>query len=228
MKVRTIGTNRASTMARGPCLSKNSLVLSTYACLKNRESGRLNSAGPALRPIRYPTWLPATAAMQTSTTTSSIGCLILLSATSRPTVNSSESPGRKKPMSRPHSAKMTIRVPISPRVSTSWLGSSQDGPSAVTGTATRLPGGARVLTPLDREHLGLTRRPRFARLAVDHEPHGLRASVDHRQHLLVVGGLRPGLEQLGDQCASARHPHRDVRRVAHREGQRRRPGGSGG
>ena len=47
-----MGTNLASTMAFGPCLSKNAYVLSTYPCLKSRESGRLNNAGPALRPIR--------------------------------------------------------------------------------------------------------------------------------------------------------------------------------
>ena len=52
------------------------------------------------------------------------------------------------------------------------------------------------LTPPDRERLGLTRRPRLARLAVDHEPHRLRAPVDHLQHLLVVGGLAPDLNSL--------------------------------
>ena len=52
MKVRTIGTNRASTMARLPYLSKNSAVLSTYFCLKIREFSRWKIAGPALAPIR--------------------------------------------------------------------------------------------------------------------------------------------------------------------------------
>ena len=37
-------------------------------------------------------------------------------------------------MSRPHSAKTMTSRPISPKVEISWSGSSQDGPSAVTGT----------------------------------------------------------------------------------------------
>lgn len=51
MNVRTIGTNRARTMARAPYLSKNSCVLSTYSFLKIFDSGLLNNAGPALRPM---------------------------------------------------------------------------------------------------------------------------------------------------------------------------------
>lgn len=51
MNVRTNGTNRASTTALGPCFSRKSCVLCTYSCLKNRESGRLNSFGPAFQPI---------------------------------------------------------------------------------------------------------------------------------------------------------------------------------
>lgn len=47
MNVRTKGTNRASTTALGPCFSRNSCVLSMYSRLKNFESGRLNSLGPA-------------------------------------------------------------------------------------------------------------------------------------------------------------------------------------
>ena len=30
-----------------------------YFCLKNRESGLLNTFGPSLRPMRYPVWVPA-------------------------------------------------------------------------------------------------------------------------------------------------------------------------
>ena len=51
MTVRTTGTNRPSTMAGGPYFSKNWLVRSTYSGRKNRESGRLKTAGPPRRPI---------------------------------------------------------------------------------------------------------------------------------------------------------------------------------
>ena len=48
--VRTMGTKRASTMVFAPCLSKKTVAFCTYACLKMRESGRLNNAGPTRRP----------------------------------------------------------------------------------------------------------------------------------------------------------------------------------
>jgi hypothetical protein len=51
MNVRTIGTNRASTIARAPYLSKKAMVLSTCSRLNSRESGRLKMRGPVLRPI---------------------------------------------------------------------------------------------------------------------------------------------------------------------------------
>ena len=51
MKVRTIGTKRASTMARLPYFSKNSCVLSTYFFLKSLESSRAKIFGPTLAPI---------------------------------------------------------------------------------------------------------------------------------------------------------------------------------
>src|SRR3954470_14371889 len=52
--------------------------------------------------------------------------------TSSPMVNSSVSPGRKNPTSKPHSAKMiaaAIHGAVAPNASR-WRGSSQDGPSA--------------------------------------------------------------------------------------------------
>ena len=52
VNVRTIGTNRASTMVLAPYLSKNACALSTFSCLKNRESGRRKMAGPTRRPNR--------------------------------------------------------------------------------------------------------------------------------------------------------------------------------
>ncbi len=52
VKVRTIGTNRASTMAFGPYFSKKACALSTFSCLNRRESGRRNSAGPTRWPNR--------------------------------------------------------------------------------------------------------------------------------------------------------------------------------
>ena len=51
MKVRTIGTKRASTMARLPYFSKNSWVLSTYFFLKIFESSRWKIDGPAAAPM---------------------------------------------------------------------------------------------------------------------------------------------------------------------------------
>lgn len=54
-------------------------------------------------------------------------------ATNSPATNSNESPGRKKPMSRPHSAKMIRQTPITangPRVPRMFSGSSQGGSSA--------------------------------------------------------------------------------------------------
>ncbi len=53
-------------------------------------------------------------------------------ATNRPTMNSSESPGRKKPMSSPHSAKMiaiAIQNAAVPNRSR-FCGSSHSGPRA--------------------------------------------------------------------------------------------------
>ena len=52
MNVRTIGTNRAMTMARAPYFSKKPWVFSTYSFLNSLESGLLNSVGPALTPIQ--------------------------------------------------------------------------------------------------------------------------------------------------------------------------------
>ncbi len=52
MNVRTIGTNRAMTIARAPYFSKNSCVLSTYSFLNSLEFGLLNSAGPTFAPIQ--------------------------------------------------------------------------------------------------------------------------------------------------------------------------------
>ena len=49
-KVRTIGTNRASTMVLEPWRSKYWRAFSTYSCLKIRESGRRNSVGPTRLP----------------------------------------------------------------------------------------------------------------------------------------------------------------------------------
>jgi hypothetical protein len=49
--VRTMGTNRASTIVLAPYLSKKPWALSTFSCLNSRESGRWNSRGPTLRPM---------------------------------------------------------------------------------------------------------------------------------------------------------------------------------
>ena len=52
MNVRTIGTNRAMTIARAPYFSKKWPVFSTYTRLNSFESGFRNSAGPAFLPIQ--------------------------------------------------------------------------------------------------------------------------------------------------------------------------------
>ena len=52
VNVRTTGTKRARTSDFGPYFSKNSWAFSTFSCLKRRESGRLKSDGPTLRPKR--------------------------------------------------------------------------------------------------------------------------------------------------------------------------------
>jgi hypothetical protein len=52
MKVRTIGTNRASTMARLPYLSKKPCVFRTCSGLNRRDLGLSNTAGPAACPIQ--------------------------------------------------------------------------------------------------------------------------------------------------------------------------------
>ena len=55
--------------------------------------------------------------------------------TSTPAVNSSVSPGRKKPISSPHSAKTITMMPIRPKSVHDELGSSHDVPRAVTVTS---------------------------------------------------------------------------------------------
>jgi hypothetical protein len=52
MNVRTIGTKRASTMARLPYLSKKPWVLTTCSGLNSRDWGLSKIAGPALYPIQ--------------------------------------------------------------------------------------------------------------------------------------------------------------------------------
>ena len=72
-------------------------------------------------------------------------------ATNRPVTNSSESPGRKNPISRPHSAKMIRQTPISangPRDRTMFSGSSQAGSRArVDVCAASTIAGSSVVTP---------------------------------------------------------------------------------
>jgi hypothetical protein len=61
-KVRTTGMNLASTTVTFPNRSKYPSARSTYSGLNSFDLGRLNSAGPALAPIRYPTSAPMAAA----------------------------------------------------------------------------------------------------------------------------------------------------------------------
>ncbi len=122
VKVRTTGTKRASTIARGPYRSKNSWPLSTLACLKNRESGRLNRDGPTRAPNAYPTWSPTTAAIQMPSSRGTSGRWRLSGKSAgpearNPAVNRSASPGRKNPIRRPDSANTIAKIPRSPKVS---------------------------------------------------------------------------------------------------------------
>lgn len=50
VNVRTMGTKRARTRDLGPYFSKNSWALTTFSCLKRRESGRVKSEGPTFLP----------------------------------------------------------------------------------------------------------------------------------------------------------------------------------
>jgi hypothetical protein len=51
MNVRTIGTNRASTSARGPYFSKKACVSSMYFGFRNRAFGLVNSVVPSTLPM---------------------------------------------------------------------------------------------------------------------------------------------------------------------------------
>src|SRR6266540_3106863 len=108
IRVRTTPTNRASTIAGAPYLAKNASVRSMCRLSTNwrRPSPRRN-ASPSRWPIPYPTMLPSTAAAPISRHTSHTGCRTAPDAANMPMLNSSVSPGRKNPTSRPHSAKIT-------------------------------------------------------------------------------------------------------------------------
>jgi len=81
-----------------------------------RELGRLNTAGPARKPIQYPSKLPRIAAIGRMISGSAKGgeFLKLWVASSSPALNSNVSPGRKKPISSPHSANRITARPIVP------------------------------------------------------------------------------------------------------------------
>ena len=143
-------------MVLAPCRSKKAWALVTFCCLKKRLSGRLNRPGPTLRPNQKPTWSPITAAANaTNATTGRVGRRLPPASEARkPPTNSSESPGRKKPMSRPDSAKMidasSARPPLS-RIDSGFrkLASTSD---RMTGRGYRrpppLPGGSpRAIVP---------------------------------------------------------------------------------
>ena len=111
-------------------MSKKATVLSTYSRLNSRESSRRKIAGPVRRPISYPETLPANAATVSAMQATQSGVLITPVPMSSPTVNSSESPGRKNPSSSPHSANTMAREPHSahgPSVSSQYVASIQEG-----------------------------------------------------------------------------------------------------
>src|SRR5581483_6013946 len=133
MNVRTIGTNRPSTIARLPYFSKNACVRSTCSRLNSRESSRFKIVGPALRPIQYPHRLPSSALATSTRTTSHSGAAMMPVWTNNPAVNSRESPGRKNPTSRPHSANTMRHSPSStygPSARIRYSGSSREAPEA--------------------------------------------------------------------------------------------------
>src|SRR5829696_10239940 len=165
------------------------------------------------------------AASVISRQTSQIGWLIDPCFTRSPAVNSSESPGRKKPTSRPHSAKTTTRIPTRPKLSTSVLGSSHEGPRAEADiregyrrTRRRTRSAA-----ADGERLRLVGRAGLPRPAVDHEAHRVRPAVDDLQHLSVEAAPGPRLEQPRHDGPATRHPDGDVALALDREGKQRRP-----
>ena len=122
-------------MVLAPWRSKKPWALATFCCLNSRLSGRLARLGPTLRPNQNPTWSPMTAAAKaTRATTGSGGSWLPPASEARkPPTNSSESPGRKKPMSRPDSAKM-----ISPRSARPPFSRSDSGFRKLASTSERM------------------------------------------------------------------------------------------
>src|SRR6476619_7103546 len=134
-RVRTIGTNRAITIAKGPRCSKNAWASTRYFCLRNRASG-LNIAVPTYRPMKYPTCPPRIAAigMKTSSCHSwNSACpAAAVPAASMPATNSSVSPGSTG-NSTPDSTKITTSSPTNaqaPKYPMSFIGSRKSGMSA--------------------------------------------------------------------------------------------------
>lgn len=98
----------------------------TTPCSIRGRSGRSNRAGPTRRPIRYPTSAPSNAPPDAASNTAGRercrpepGEV----AHSSPAVNSSESPGRKKPINSPVSANSTRNTPNAPNTDNKLCGS---------------------------------------------------------------------------------------------------------
>src|SRR5690349_664206 len=89
----------------------------------------------------------------------------------RPAVNSSESPGRKKPMSRPHSAKMIAATPTSahgPSQEMIVSGWSHAGPIAARVVVTTAEGTGRPLSGRAGPHAGHQKRDQRQRHTEQH------------------------------------------------------------
>lgn len=93
-----------------PYCSKNLEVLSTYSFLNILESSFLNNLGPTLKPIQYPVKLPKIPAKVINSKANPSGTSISPVAINNPVAKSKESPGKKKPISSPHSAKTIINT----------------------------------------------------------------------------------------------------------------------
>ena len=110
------------------------------------------SAGPTLRPKAYPTWSPRNAATKmpasrtqsgtpNDTSPASGKASAKVPAATIPAMNSSESPGRKNPISRPDSANTISSRRAKPPALSSSAGSSTEAASNIDVTAGTLAAG---------------------------------------------------------------------------------------
>ena len=118
-----MGTKRASTMARGPCLLEEGLGLLDVGLLEEAGVGPLEERRPDPLTERVAHLVAGDRGDPDARGCSGTSGRWRLSSTldgaeaRNPAVKSSASPGRKKPMSSPDSANTMAKMPSSPNVS---------------------------------------------------------------------------------------------------------------